>query len=52
VARLISNCPKRLLEGRWPLTTVSRPFSASPATGSAASHKKEQALLIDQAFAE
>ena len=37
---------------RHPLVGVTRPESASPATGSAAAHKKEQALLWDQAFAE
>ncbi len=36
---------------RWPLSTVARVESASPATGSAAAHKKEQKALIDQAFA-
>ena len=47
------------LSARWPralrerhrLCCVSRPESASPATGSAASHKLEQRLLVDQAFA-
>ena len=33
-----------------PVTYVTRPESASPATGSAASHKVEQALLMEQAF--
>ncbi len=32
------------------LAAVARAESASPATGSAASHKAEQALLMDQAF--
>ena len=32
------------------LSGVYRPESASPATGSAAAHKKEQALLMEQAF--
>lgn len=36
---------------RHPLRWVARPESASPATGSAASHKMEQELLIEQAFA-
>ena len=36
---------------RFPLEGVYRPRSASPATGSAAAHKKEQALVIEQAFA-
>jgi 2-oxoglutarate dehydrogenase E1 component len=39
-----------LLDGRWPLSCVTRPVSASPATGSAAAHKQEQALLIDEAL--
>ena len=38
------------LFGRWPMYCVSRPGSASPATGSAAAHRKEQADLIDRAF--
>ncbi len=40
-----------LLDGRWPLAAVARPASASPATGSATAHKKEQGLVIEQAFA-
>ena len=45
------------LHARWPgslpaLACVSRPESASPATGSAASHKFEQQLLVDQAFGD
>jgi 2-oxoglutarate dehydrogenase E1 component len=39
-----------MLEGR-PLTHVTRPESASPATGSLGAHKIEQARLIDQALA-
>jgi 2-oxoglutarate dehydrogenase E1 component len=38
-----------MLEGR-PLSYVSRPESASPATGSLGAHKIEQARLIDQAL--
>jgi 2-oxoglutarate dehydrogenase E1 component len=38
--------------GRFPLTVASRPASASPATGSAASHKLEQQRLMDQAFGD
>ena len=38
------------LFGRWPLACISRPESASPATGSAAAHKKEQAELIAAAL--
>jgi len=37
--------------GRWPLTGIFRPPSASPATGSHSSHKKEQERLIAAAFA-
>ena len=39
-----------LLLGQWRLRLVSRPESASPATGSAAAHKLEQAELIQRAF--
>ena len=46
------------LRARWPshlaggqLGVVARPESASPATGSTASHKLEQQLLVDQALA-
>jgi 2-oxoglutarate dehydrogenase E1 component len=46
-ARLGSN-----LGGRHPFACASRPESASPATGSAASHKLEQARLIKEAFAD
>ncbi len=36
--------------GRFPLSAVCRDPSASPATGSASSHRIEQQELIDQAF--
>ena len=36
--------------GRYPLTHATRPRSASPATGSASSHRLEQQELIDAAF--
>ena len=36
---------------KFPLRVISRPASASPATGSSASHKIEQRLLIDETFA-
>ncbi len=39
-----------MLEGRFPLTHVSRPESASPATGSLGAHKIEQARVIDAAL--
>jgi 2-oxoglutarate dehydrogenase E1 component len=38
------------LLGRMPLHEVSRPASASPATGSASSHKLEQQELLSRAF--
>ena len=38
------------LYDRYPFLPLSRPESASPATGSGASHKIEQASLIEQAF--
>lgn len=38
------------LYDRYPFLFTSRPESASPATGSSASHKIEQASLIEQAF--
>ncbi len=45
------------MNARWPsalgeLTCVSRPESASPATGSEKSHRYEQQLLVDQAFGD
>ncbi|MGH9047958.1 MAG: multifunctional oxoglutarate decarboxylase/oxoglutarate dehydrogenase thiamine pyrophosphate-binding subunit/dihydrolipoyllysine-residue succinyltransferase subunit, partial [Acidimicrobiales bacterium] len=39
----------RLLRDRYRLVHVSRPESASPATGSAAQHQLEQANLLDRA---
>jgi 2-oxoglutarate dehydrogenase E1 component len=39
------------LLGRWPLERVTRPASASPASGSTASYKLEQERLIAQALA-
>ena len=39
----------RLL-GRWTFESVCRPVSASPATGSPASHKLEQELLLARVF--
>ena len=41
---------RELLGGRHPLSLVSRPESASPATGSKAAHDLEQKLLLDEAF--
>jgi 2-oxoglutarate dehydrogenase E1 component len=39
------------LFGRHPFTGISRPAAASPATGSASMHKKEQAEVVQKAFA-
>jgi 2-oxoglutarate dehydrogenase E1 component len=39
------------LGSRHPLSLVSRPESASPATGSKAAHDLEQKILLDEAFA-
>jgi 2-oxoglutarate dehydrogenase E1 component len=39
------------LVGRYPFSVVARPPSASPATGSAAAHHREQQELISNAFA-
>ena len=41
----------RVLRERFEWSGVYRDRSASPATGSAASHRKEQEMLINQAFA-
>ena len=38
------------LYGRMPFSGVYRPASSSPATGSAGAHKKEQELILAQAF--
>jgi 2-oxoglutarate dehydrogenase E1 component len=40
------------LFGRWPFAGITRPPSASPATGSHRRHKQEQAEVISRAFAE
>ncbi len=40
---------ERLL-GRFPFTVACRPASASPATGSAHSHRNEQQLILSLAF--
>jgi len=39
-----------ILGSEQPLRCVARPESASPATGSGASHKLEQRLLVDEVF--
>ncbi len=38
------------LFGQWPLACICRPASASPATGSANSHKQEQEQILEAAF--
>ena len=43
------NLGERLFD-RWPLTGISRPAAASPATGSHSSHKLEQRILMTKAF--
>ena len=40
----------KLIDDRFPLSCVSRPESASPATGSMGAHKIEQARVIEGAF--
>jgi 2-oxoglutarate dehydrogenase E1 component len=45
-----SNLPE-ILKDRFPLSCVARAPSASPATGSRASHLLEQKMLMDEAFA-
>jgi 2-oxoglutarate dehydrogenase E1 component len=47
---LLTRFGRKLLD-RFPFTLVSRPESASPATGSANSHKLEHRRLMDEAFA-
>ena len=48
----ISSRLPRMIEGRLPLRVVAREESASPATGSHASHLLEQTRLLDSAFGE
>ncbi len=38
------------LYGRWPFAVLSRPASASPASGSAKQHRLEQAALVERAL--
>ncbi|MFT3771186.1 MAG: 2-oxoglutarate dehydrogenase E1 component [Minicystis sp.] len=45
-----ANLPE-FLQDRFPMSCVARAASASPATGSRASHLLEQRMLIDEAFA-
>ena len=42
----------RRLFAQWPLAVVCRPESASPATGSPGTHRREQAQLVARAFGE
>jgi 2-oxoglutarate dehydrogenase E1 component len=44
------NARRREMFGDRPLSLVSRPESASPATGSAAAHAMEQRMLLDEAY--
>ena len=46
----ITACLPDALHHRFPITCVARAASASPATGSRASHLLEQKMLIDEAF--
>ncbi len=46
----INSTLPELIGGRLPLSVASRPPSASPATGSGASHRLEQKQVIDDAF--
>jgi 2-oxoglutarate dehydrogenase E1 component len=43
---------KNVVGERMPISVVSRPAAASPATGSHASHELEQHRIIDEAFAD
>ena len=47
---ITANLPE-FLHHRFPISCVSRAASASPATGSRASHLLEQRMLLDEAFA-
>lgn len=46
---LLAKFGERLL-GRLPFSGITRPAAASPATGSHASHEREQADILEQAF--
>jgi 2-oxoglutarate dehydrogenase E1 component len=45
-------CFGATLFGRFPLAGITRPASASPATGSHRRHKQEQAEILARAFGE
>jgi 2-oxoglutarate dehydrogenase E1 component len=45
-------CFGEKLFGRLPFSGISRPASASPATGSTSSHKLEQQAIVDEAFGD
>ncbi|MDB6066238.1 MAG: 2-oxoglutarate dehydrogenase, subunit [Pedosphaera sp.] len=49
--RMRAQFGERLLN-RYPLKSISRPASASPATGSATCHKQEQQRLLAEAFGQ
>ena len=40
------------LQDRYPFAGITRPASASPATGSSSSHRAEQQVLIEKAFGD
>jgi len=40
------------LFGRFPFSAITRPASASPATGSARRHKQEQTKILEKAFSK
>jgi 2-oxoglutarate dehydrogenase E1 component len=48
--RTIEYSYRNVLNEKFNFSGVYRPRSASPATGSGASHRKEQQMLIDEAF--
>jgi 2-oxoglutarate dehydrogenase E1 component len=48
--RYLKDAAGERLCGRFPLSGVTRPASASPATGSKRSHKVEQSRVLDRAF--
>jgi 2-oxoglutarate dehydrogenase E1 component len=41
---------EKLLNGRYPLRFIGRPRRASPAEGSSASHKRNQATIVERAY--
>jgi 2-oxoglutarate dehydrogenase complex dehydrogenase (E1) component-like enzyme len=49
--RYLQSIWSQVAPGRPPLVGITRPESASPATGSHSAHRQEQAQLIDRALA-